>query len=157
MTGNQEKPLVVAVDGSEPSWDALETALTLAKLLKRPVIALHVVQMVKAGYFGFIDRHLKEEQEVYGKNVLKEAVERGNKGGVEVRSELIQSPKSPAEAILDFLEQAGPVKFLVMGSHGHGFVARHLLGSVTERVVREVAHRGLPVPVLVVPPVPTED
>jgi nucleotide-binding universal stress UspA family protein len=157
MTGNQEKPLVVAVDGSEPSWDALETALTLAKLLKRPVIVLHVVQMVKAGYFGFIDRHLKEEQEVYGKNVLKEAVERGNKGGVEVRSELIQSPKSPAEAILDFLEQAGPVKFLVMGSHGHGFVARHLLGSVTERVVREVAHRGLPVPVLVVPPVPTED
>jgi nucleotide-binding universal stress UspA family protein len=135
----------------------LETALTLAKLINRPVIAVHVVQMVKAGYFGFIDRHLKEEQEVYGKNILKEALERGRKAEVAVIPELIQSPKSPAEAILDFLEQAGAVKFLVMGSHGHGFVARHLLGSVTERVVREVANRGLPVPVLVVPPVATED
>jgi nucleotide-binding universal stress UspA family protein len=43
------------------------------------------------------------------------------------------------------------VKFLVLGSHGHGFVSRHLIGSVTERVIREVAHRGLQVPVLVVP------
>jgi nucleotide-binding universal stress UspA family protein len=43
------------------------------------------------------------------------------------------------------------VKFLVLGSHGHSFVSRHLLGSTTERVIREVAHRALPVPVLVVP------
>ncbi|MGO9176961.1 MAG: universal stress protein, partial [Desulfobaccales bacterium] len=54
-------------------------------------------------------------------------------------------------AILSFLEGAGPVKFLVLGSHGHGFVSRHLIGSVTERVIREVAHRGLQVTVLVVP------
>jgi len=156
MSETQIKSLVVAVDGSEPSWQAMNTALDLAKLLDRPVAAVHVVQMVKAGYFGFIDRHLKEEQEVYAKNILKEAVERGKKKGVEVTPNLIQSPKGPAEAILDFLEQAGPVKFLVMGSHGHGFVARHLLGSVTERVVREVANRSLPIPVLVVPPVSTE-
>jgi nucleotide-binding universal stress UspA family protein len=43
------------------------------------------------------------------------------------------------------------VKFLVLGTHGHGFMGRHLLGSTTERVLREVTHRGLPVPVLVVP------
>ena len=43
------------------------------------------------------------------------------------------------------------MKFLVLGSSGHGYVDRHILGSTTERVMREVAYRGLPVPVLMVP------
>ena len=52
---------------------------------------------------------------------------------------------------------ARPVKFLVLGAHGHGFIGRHILGSTTERVIREVARRGLPVPVLVVPASPGEE
>lgn len=151
MTDNKEKPIVVAVDGSPPSWEALETAISLAKQLARPVDVLHVVQLVKAGYFAFIDRHLQEEHEAQAQKILLETKERGKKAGVEVRPQLVQSEKSPPEAIVDYLKEAGPVKFLVMGSHGHGFVARHLLGSVTERVLREVAHQGLPVPILIVP------
>jgi len=64
---------------------------------------------------------------------------------------MLKSGSDPAGAILEYLEQVGPVKFLVLGAHGHGFVARHIIGSVTERVIREVAHRGLPVPILIVP------
>ena len=64
---------------------------------------------------------------------------------------LLEGEKDPSAAIIDFLEQARGVKFLVLGTHGHGFMGRHLLGSTTERVVREVARRALPVPVLVVP------
>ena len=59
--------------------------------------------------------------------------------------------------IVEFLEKARGVKFLVLGAHGHGFVGRHLLGSVTERVIREVARRALPVPVLVVPSIKLEE
>jgi nucleotide-binding universal stress UspA family protein len=112
---------------------------------------VHVVQLVKAGYFAFIDRHLKEDYESQAQKILIEAQKRGREAGVEVQPHLLQVEKGPAEAILDYLEQAGPIKFLVMGTHGLGFVARHLLGSVTERVLREVAHRGLPVPILIVP------
>jgi nucleotide-binding universal stress UspA family protein len=36
-------------------------------------------------------------------------------------------------------------------------MGRHILGSTTERVVREVAHLGLPVPVLVVPSTQPEE
>jgi nucleotide-binding universal stress UspA family protein len=151
MSEDQGKPIVVAVDGSSPSWEAMETAITLAKLLNRPIDVLHVVQLVKAGYFAFIDRHLKEDFEVLAQKILVEAQERGKKAGVEVRPHLLQVEKGAAEAIIDYLTKAGPVKFLVMGTHGLGFVARHLLGSVTERVLREVAHRGLPVPILIVP------
>jgi nucleotide-binding universal stress UspA family protein len=116
-----------------------------------PLEVLHVIQLRKAGYFAFIDRHLKEDQEAYAQEVLNEAVQRAQKKGVEAHTHLLQGEKDPSAAIVDFLDQARGVKFLVMGTHGHGFMGRHLLGSTTERVLREVTHRGLPVPVLVVP------
>ncbi len=145
------KSIVVAVDGSPPSWEALETALHLARLMDRPVTVLHVVQLRKAGYFAFIDRHLREDYEAQAQNLLQEAEARGRQAGVTVSVRLLETEKPPAEAIVDYVGDSGPVKFLVMGTHGHGVVARHLLGSVTERVLREVTYRGLPVPVLIVP------
>ena len=50
----------------------------------------------------------------------------------------------PVQQILDYV---GEVKgdLLVVGSHGHGFVAHMLLGSVAERLVRQA-----PCPVLTV-------
>ena len=151
MAAAHGKPIVVSIDGSAPAWEAMNTALYLANLLDRPVDVLTVIQLRKAGYFAFIDRHLKEDQETYAQKVLAEAQERGKKAGVEIRTHMLQSEKDVSEAIIGFLEAAGPVKFLVLGAHGHGFVGRHLIGSTTERVIREVAHRGLQVPVMVVP------
>ena len=145
------KPIVVAVDGSAPGWEAMDTALYLASLLKRPVDVMTVLQHRKSGYFAFIDRHLEEEQQTYARKILEEAAQKGQKAGVEVHPHLLEGEQDVSELILSFLEGAGPVKFLVLGSHGHSFVSRHIIGSVTERVIREVAHRGLPVPVLVVP------
>ncbi len=129
----------------------METALSLAHLLNRPVEVLTVIQRRKSGYFAFIDRHLEEEQHAYGVKILEEATARGQKAGVEVRVHLLEGEKDISESILSFLEEAGPVKFLVLGSHGHSFVSRHIIGSVTERTIRDVAYRGLQVPVLVVP------
>ena len=135
----------------------MQRAINMARLLQLPLDVLHVIQLRKAGYFAFIDRHLQEDQEAYAQKVLAEAVQRAEKKGVEVRTHLLEGEKDPSEAIIDFLEQARGVKFLVLGAHGHGFVGRHLLGSTTERVIREVAHRGLPVPVLVVPSTKAEE
>jgi nucleotide-binding universal stress UspA family protein len=145
------KPIVVAVDGSAPGWEAMETALYLASLLKRPVDVLTVIQRRKAGYFAFIDRHLEEELHAYGVKILAEASQRAQHCGVQARPHLLEGEQDVSEIIVSFLEKAGSVKFLVLGSHGHSFVSRHIIGSVTERVIREVAYRGLPVPVLVVP------
>lgn len=151
MSASPGKPIVAAVDGSPSSWEALETALHLAKLMDRPVTVLHVVQLRKAGYFAFIDRHLKEDHEAQAQKILQEAEARGRQAGVPVTFQLLESEKPPAEAIVDYLGDSGPVKFLVMGTHGHGMLARHLLGSVTERVLREVTYRALPIPLLIVP------
>jgi nucleotide-binding universal stress UspA family protein len=157
MTTGKAKSIAVAIDGSAPSWEAMKRAINMARLLELPLDVLHVVQLRKAGYFAFIDRHLKEDQEAYAKTVLHEAVQRGEKGGVEVHTHLLEGEKDPSGSIIAFLEEARGVKFLVLGAHGHGFVGRHLLGSTTERVVREVARRALPVPVLVVPSTKLEE
>jgi nucleotide-binding universal stress UspA family protein len=151
MTADKAKSIAVAIDGSPPAWEAMQRAINMARLLELPLEVLHVIQLRKAGYFAFIDRHLKEDQEAYAQEVLNEAVQRAQKRGVEARTHLLKGEKDPYVAIVDFLDQARGVKFLVMGTHGHGFMGRHLLGSTTERVLREVTHRGLPVPVLVVP------
>ncbi len=151
MTAEKAKSIAVAIDGSDAAWEAMQRAVNMARLLQLPLDVLHVVQLRKAGYFAFIDRHLKEDQEAYGRKVLADAVQRAEKKGVEVHTHLLEGEKDPSESIINFLDQARGVKFLVLGSHGHGFMGRHLLGSTTERVVREVARRGLPVPVLVVP------
>jgi len=151
MVAEKAKSIAVAIDGSPPAWEAMKRALNMARLLELPLEVLHVIQLRKAGYFAFIDRHLKEDQEAYAQKVLEEAVQRAQKRGVKAHTHLLRGEKDPSAAIVDFLDQARGVKFLVLGTHGHGFMGRHLLGSTTERVLREVTHRGLPVPVLVVP------
>ena len=157
MAADKAQSISVAVDGSVSGWEAMKRAINMARLLALPLDVLHVVQLRKAGYFAFIDRHLKEDQQAYAKKVLAEAVQRAEKRGVEARTHLLEGEKDPAGAIIEFLEEARGVKFLVLGAHGHGFVGRHLLGSTTERVVREVARRALPVPVLVVPSIKLEE
>jgi nucleotide-binding universal stress UspA family protein len=151
MVAEKAKSIAVAVDGSAAAWEAMQRAINMARLLHLPLDVLHVIQLRKAGYFAFIDRHLQEDQEVHAKKVLEEAIQRAGKGGVEASAHLLEGEKDPSGAIIDFLDQARGVKFLVLGAHGLGFVGRHLLGSTTERVIREVARRALPVPVLVVP------
>ncbi|MEJ2670902.1 MAG: universal stress protein [Deltaproteobacteria bacterium] len=157
MAMEKAKSIAVAVDGSVASWEAMQRALNMARLLELPLDVLHVVQIRKAGYFAFIDRHLKEDQEAYAANVLQEAVKMGEQKGVEIHPHLIEGERDPSMAIIDFLDQARGVKFMVLGTHGHGFMGRHLLGSTTERVIREVARRALPVPVLIVPFTKSED
>ena len=157
MALEKAKSIAVAVDGSAPGWEAMRRAVNMARLLELPLDVLHVVQLRKAGYFAFIDRHLQEEYESYARKVLDEAVQRGQKAKVEIHPHLLEGEKDPSEAIINFLEQARGVKFLVLGSYGHGYLGRHILGSTTERVIREVAHRGIPVPVLVVPALAEEE
>jgi nucleotide-binding universal stress UspA family protein len=157
MLSDKAKSIAVAIDGSAPAWEAMKRAINMGHLLELPLEVLHVIQLRKAGYFAFIDRHLKEDQEAYARQVMEEAVQRAAKQGVEAHTHLLQGEKDPAVAIVDFIDQARGVKFLVLGTHGHGFMGRHLLGSTTEKVLREVTHRGLPVPVLVVPTLPGQE
>ena len=146
------KSIAVAIDGSEPSWEAFNRAVNMAKLLNLELDALFVVQLQKMGYFAFIDRHLQEDKEAAAKVIFDEAARRAEKAGITLHTQLLEGEEDPAYAIVDFINKARGVKFLVVGSYGKGFKNRAILGSTTEKVIREIARRAIPVPVLVVPP-----
>lgn len=145
------KSIAVAVDGSEPGWEAFSRAVNMAKLLNLELDALFVVQLQKMGYFAFIDRHLQEDKEAAGKVIFDEAIQRAQNAGITLHTHLLESEEDPAYAIVDYIDKVRGVKFLVVGSYGKGFKNRAILGSTTEKVIREIARRAIPVPVLIVP------
>jgi nucleotide-binding universal stress UspA family protein len=72
-------------------------------------------------------------------------------GGTAPETAILEGEKEIFEQIVDFLSAAPEAAFLVMGSCGHGVRDRLILGSTTQRLILEVAHRQMKTPVLVVP------
>ncbi|QFU81257.1 universal stress protein [Natronorubrum aibiense] len=135
--------ILVPTDGSPDVERALEHAFKLAREHDAVIRALYVVNV--SGYGGLpmesalegISSVLREEGEAALDRVEELAPE-----DVTVETAILEG--SPSRVIV---EQAQPDRcdLVVMGTHGRGGIDRLLLGSVTERVVRQA-----PVPVLTV-------
>ena len=135
--------ILVPVDESKRSKEALEYALE--RFPDAEFTALHVVTSgsgdlgALSGTSGEIpDQELDDEM---GQAVLEAAEAVASKHGVELRTGRIRG--RPDRAIVRYIEQ-NDFDLVVLGSHGRDGVARVLLGSVAENVVRRS-----PVPVTV--------
>ncbi|RQG96481.1 universal stress protein [Natrarchaeobius chitinivorans] len=135
--------ILVPTDGSSEVEHALEYAFDLAAAHDATIRAIYVVNA--AGYGGLpmetawegISDALREEGRAAVERVEKIAPE-----DVHVETAVLEG--SPSRVIV---EEATPgtCDLVVMGTHGRGGIDRLLLGSVTERVVRNAQ-----VPVLTV-------
>lgn len=128
------KRILVGIDGSEPSLDALKLAGKLAKANDAGLELVYVrapIMLPPQPYADVIDRIEKEELKA-ADEILAKAAKVAQSFGVEVRQ---ASPMgAPAETIAD-LAEAEPVWMVAVGSRGQGAVKRVLLGSVADRVV----------------------
>ena len=126
------KQIVVAIDGSEHGWQALEYAKYMAECEGASLWLVHAFPHTSdlRGYESF-DRLISERTEA-GQVVLDEARERLGDTPVEVHEELLEGP--PAEAILRVAETRN-VDLIVMGTRGLGSLRGLLLGSVSSKVV----------------------
>ncbi|QLC33041.1 universal stress protein [Halarchaeum sp. CBA1220] len=134
--------ILVPTDGSPESERAVEEALDLAALADATVVALYVVDT--SDYESLPEAKwaaLRSELESEGERAVEAVAERANEAGVD--AETVVADGTPHEVILE-RAKSGDVDAVAMGTHGRSGVERFLLGSVTERVVRES-----PVPVLV--------
>jgi nucleotide-binding universal stress UspA family protein len=143
---NESNPVrgdvVVGVDGSEASTDALRWAVRYARM------AGTTVRVVTAWYFPasygwaptplIAEVDLEADARLAQKQALEEVV--ASEGPVTVQTEIVQGP--PA---LMLLREAGDVELRVVGSRGHGAFAGMLLGSVSEHCVH---HATCPVVVV---------
>jgi nucleotide-binding universal stress UspA family protein len=136
--------IVVGVDGSEPSGDALEWALAEARLRDDVlrVVCAWDIQPIAYGAMGFIPPVDPASSERAAEEAVAQVLDThaGAAEGVRVERSIVQG--AAADVLLEVAKDAD---LLVVGSRGHGGDAGLLLGSVSMRS----AHLA-PCPVVIV-------
>jgi nucleotide-binding universal stress UspA family protein len=140
-------PVLVGIDGSASSQEALAWAARQAELTHAPlraVIAWRIPAML--GYAAFpADLDLEADARSILSGMVQELADDAPAAGIEQRVE-----EGPPVQVL--LEQAKDASLLVVGSRGHGAFSGMLLGSVSEHCVSHA-----PCPVVVVRPLDSDD
>ena len=133
------KHLLVTVDGSRESAEILPHAKSFAKTVGSRVTLLRVIPphfpltspFTSHSSHGF--QGLEAEVETAEKH-LQEAASVLSESGLDVSVETVPGAH-PAEGILGFADRS-EVDVIAMATHGRGGVARLVLGSVADKVIR---------------------
>jgi nucleotide-binding universal stress UspA family protein len=133
--------ILVPLDGSPIAEKALPHARALARTLKIPVTLLTAIETA-SGLSGNRSGHLDSLIAGSMRNA-KQYLEKISKTFGDAAPVEYKVEKSAAAA--GIIMHAAPGTLITMASHGHSGLARWLLGSVTDKIVRGVDH-----PVLVV-------
>ena len=126
--------VMIAVDKSEASQWALEAAGNLAGRVGAAVALVHVVDLSKgfSPELGVLDERLLGEQRVASAEILDRA-ERSLPQGLPV-ARIVREGDPAAEIVA--AAQDWRADLVALGTHARGPVARFLLGSTAEAVVR---------------------
>ena len=129
--------LVHPTDFSPASGPAFRKALELAKQNRATLLIVHVLPtlpMVADAYMAAsaYDAMLRA-QRLQAEKAMGRFVKRARAAGVRVTGHVVDFG-AVAEAISRFAKRQR-ADLIVMGTHGHGILARALLGSVAERVI----------------------
>jgi nucleotide-binding universal stress UspA family protein len=134
--------ILCPIDFSEFSMRAFHHSLSLAEHYGSSLVALHVVEMWKYPYaeYAVTDggdyANLLKSLREGAKEHMQEFLNRHRHGGI--HSELaIREGRAP-DSILSFAEKE-KIELIVMGTHGRRGFDRLMLGSATDRVMREAS------------------
>lgn len=126
--------VLLPTDGSEAAANAANEAFEVATNNDATLHVLFVVDET-AGPLNIRGSDAQFEQvEAEGAEAVDEIIEQAKQAGVETVTGSVWQG-TPYEAILDYAEE-NDIDLIVMGTHGRSGLDRHLLGSVTEKVVR---------------------
>jgi nucleotide-binding universal stress UspA family protein len=160
VSENEEKKIrkleniLIAVDGSKKSTEALDFALNLNKMVSAELEILTVNQNTvypwvgpvagtpSTGNPGYMNDFYKKQRQ-YSEKVLDDAHKRAEEFDPEFKVTKKIVDGVPASSILKEADEG--FDLIVMGSRGHGFIDELILGSVSKRVLDDSN-----VPVLVV-------
>lgn len=133
------KRIIVAVDGSEHSYRALDYAKALAEQFESTIWLIHAFPHTSdlLGYDEY--EALIARRESAGQDIIDEARRRLGQTSVDVSEELLEGPE--AEAILNVAE-ARQADLIIMGTRGLSSLQGLLLGSVSHKIIH---HASCPV------------
>lgn len=136
------KNILVAVDGSELSFEAAKTALELASWHQSQlgfvyVVEINVLLTDQSSYGQYIDYvGLEKALREGGEEILAQAEAMARAKGLTPKKILLEG--RAADEIARLAKEQG-YDLIVMGTHGRGGLKRLVLGSVAESVVRQAA------------------
>ncbi|GAA0310936.1 universal stress protein [Halarchaeum salinum] len=128
--------ILVPVDGSEQSDDALEYALE--EFQSDDITVINVIDPIEAGYTaqatvpGYSEEWYEQAEEE-AKTLFEEAQDTADEYGVTL--DTVTEVGRPSRTIVSYAEE-NDYDHIIMGSHGREGITRVLLGSVAESVVR---------------------
>ena len=132
------KHVLVATDFSEPSEVALTYGRHFARNFGATLHVMHVVENVMARFaadaYPVLLPDLQKEVEDAGQKRLMAALTPDDLTELHALP-VIRTSAAPAAAIVEYAKDAD-IDLIIMGTHGRGAVAKLLMGSVAERVVR---------------------
>lgn len=135
------KTIVLALDGSDGSRNAIPFATELAQNDKAAILIAHVEERILGKGGGPL--HVDEEEI---KAEIRKQADELSAQGIDTSIQMVDVMLGgPAHAIEEIANKAG-ADLIVLGTRGHSPVAGLLLGSVTQRLLH-IARR----PVLAVP------
>lgn len=127
--------ILVPVDFSACSLDALEYAVVVAQQAKASLMLLHVLEPVSYGLdFSFGDSKRRDQERASWTKRLEELTCSHRDPQVPMESGLRGG--SPADSILDSAKTL-PCDLIVMGTHGRRGISHSVSGSVAEAVLRK--------------------
>lgn len=131
------KKVLVAIDGSDHGWKAVDIVRTLGECKALEIAVLHVVEDHSLyRNYGFDTTHegyLNEAAKKRAQDVVAQAKERFSDyapGNVD----FLVKTGEPAKVIVNTAESEG-FDTIVIGSRGMGTMTRLLVGSVSQKVV----------------------
>jgi nucleotide-binding universal stress UspA family protein len=124
--------ILVPVDGSKKSFQALDTAITLAGFTRGHITCIHVIPHVLEGgpRTKAFDKQLKEEGEI----ILKKATKHAGNENVKFSTKLLRG--SPSHVTLH-TAKTGKFDHIVMSSTGSGSASKDMMGSVSNYVLQK--------------------
>ncbi|WP_428326268.1 universal stress protein [Nitrosopumilus sp.] len=124
--------ILVPLDGSKKSFEALDRAITLAGFTHGHVTCIHVIPHVSEGgpRTKTFDKQLQED----GKILLKKAEKRVGNKNVKFATKLLRG--SPGHVTLH-TARSGKFDHIVMSTTGSGTAKKDMIGSVSNHVLQK--------------------
>ena len=134
------RKILVAVDGSNPSFNASSYAIDLAKRNDAELIVLYILSPVPYSQFEYANIGRMEEIETIEKEKAQQEVvdkvkQKATEEKVRVKADLLIKYTSVIKEIVEYAENK-KVDMIVIGSRGMTGFKKMLLGSVASGVVK---------------------
>lgn len=136
MTGRRRNPhfrkILVGYDGSEQSNKAVDVALSLADCIDSTVLVFAVARPPEPSTSVELQAVLDDAREHF-EDAFKTIMEKAS--GHDLNVATAMAVGHPAQQIIHRAEKDG-IDLIVLGRKGRSQIARMMLGSVSERVLR---------------------